>query len=425
MSSSYRPRTLDTELDEIVPDLPAIAIEGPKGVGKTASAQRRATTIFSLDDPRQAELLTIDPDRLRRATPPVLIDEWQRVPAIWDTVRRLVDSDRTLGRFLLTGSATPVDGPTHSGAGRIVTVRMRPFSVAERDIATPSVGLGSLLGGTVPDVSGECDVDLRGYTEEILRSGLPGIRDLSPSGRRLSLDGYLDRIAERDFPELGFTVRRPAALRAWLAAYAAATATSASYSRLLAAASHGDGHPPTSKTTSAYTETLIRMWLLDPVPGWMPTRNHLRRLAQAPKHHLADPALAARLLGVGADALLAGDDGSVALPRDGTLLGALFESLVVLSVRVYAQGAQATVHHLRTRNGDHEVDLIVQRDDQRVVAFEVKLTGTVSDHDVRHLRWLRDQLGEDLLDAAVITAGRYAYRRPDGIAVIPAALLGP
>jgi predicted AAA+ superfamily ATPase len=107
------------------------------------------------------------------------------------------------------------------------------------------------------------------------------------------------------------------------------------------------------------------------------------------------------------------------------LLGALFESLVTQSVRVYAQASEARVQHLRTRAGEHEVDLIVERDDQRVLAIEVKLTRTVRDQDVRHLLWLRDQIGDDLLDSVVVTTGGEAYRRKDGVAVVPAALLGP
>ena len=113
------------------------------------------------------------------------------------------------------------------------------------------------------------------------------------------------------------------------------------------------------------------------------------------------------------------------LPRDGTLLGALFESLVALSVRVYAQGAEAHVGHLRTKGGAREIDLLAVRDDDRVVAIEVKLSATVDDRDVRHLRWLREELGDGVLDAVVVTTGRHAYRRPDGIAVVPAVLLGP
>jgi len=143
-----------------------------------------------------------------------------------------------------------------------------------------------------------------------------------------------------------------------------------------------------------------------------------------PKHQLADPALAASLLGVGAGALLSAEPVGPPSLRDGPLLGALFESLVTLSVRVYAQAARARVSHLRTRNGDHEVDLIVERRDGRILAIETKLAAVPDDRDLRHLHWLAQQIGSDLLDAVVITTGPYAYRRPDGIAVVPVALLG-
>jgi uncharacterized protein len=142
-------------------------------------------------------------------------------------------------------------------------------------------------------------------------------------------------------------------------------------------------------------------------------------------HHLADPALAARLLGATRDTLLKGQSTGPRLPRDGTLLGALFESLVTLSVRVYAQSAEATIGHLRTRGGRHEVDLIVERDDGRVIAIETKLSSAPGASSTKHLDWLSEQLGEQLLDAIIVTTGREAYRRPDGIAVVPAALLGP
>jgi predicted AAA+ superfamily ATPase len=133
------------------------------------------------------------------------------------------------------------------------------------------------------------------------------------------------------------------------------------------------------------------------------------------------------LLGVSADALLSGRDVGPPVPRDGTLLGALFESLVTLSVRAYAQAAEAErVSHLRTHSGDHEVDLIVERGDGRIVAMEVKLARAVDeDRDLNHLNWLAERIGEDLLDTVVLTTGEEAYRRPDGICVIPASLLGP
>ncbi len=420
----YAGRIVDDELNELLAGLPAISLEGPKGVGKTATAQRRAATILALDDANQVQLLVADPARLDTSPTPVLVDEWQRYPPVWDLVRRSVDRDASPGRFLLTGSATPTNTPIHSGAGRLVQLRMRPMSLAERAVERPTVSLRSLLTSTAPDIGGDTAVTLADYAAEIVRSGFPGIRRLPARACRAQLDGYLSRIVEREFPELGHTVRRPATLRAWLRAYAAATSTTTAYNAILDAATPGETDKPAKTTTIGYRDVLTQLWLLEPVPGWLPTRSVFARLAQAPKHHLADPALAARLLGMNAAALLAGRDSAQAGVFEGPLLGALFESLVTLSVRVYAQAAEATVHHLRARNDDHEIDLIVERDDGRVVAMEVKLSPSVDEADVKHLRWLRERLGDHLLDSVVITTGRHAYRRADGIAVVPAALLG-
>ena len=423
---AYARRVLDAQLDRLLTGLPAVVIDGPKAVGKTATATRRAATVLALDDPTERALIEADRDRLSRLPTPILIDEWQLYPAVWDRVRRAVDAGATPGSYLLTGSATPTTAPTHTGAGRIVRLRLRPMSLAERGLVEPTVSLAGLLAGTRPPIGGESPVGLADYAEEIVASGFPGLRALPAHTRSASLNGYLDAIVERDFAELGHVVRRPRTLRAWFKAYAAATSTTASYNAILDASTAGQPDKPAKTTTIAYRETFERMWLLDPVPAWTGSRSHLASLGQAPKHHLADPALAARLLGVGAGALLhTPNPDRPPIPRDGTLLGALFESLVTLCVRTYAEAADAHVSHLRTHRGDHEVDLIVTRDDGRMVALEVKLAPIADDEDVRHLHWLREQLGNDLLDAAVITTGPAAYRRPDGIAVIPAALLGP
>lgn len=242
---------------------------------------------------------------------------------------------------------------------------------------------------------------------------------------RIQLESYVARIVDREFDELGRPVRKPDVLRRWLAAYAAATATTASLETIRRATSSGGGDEPTRPVVNNYRDILQRIWILDPVPPWLPTRNYFSQLSRPEKHYLADSALAATLLGIGVDALLEGRDAPVAVPRDGTLLGHLFESLVTQSVRVYAQSAEAGVRHLRTGSGRQEIDLIVERSDHRVLAIEIKLARTVSDNDVRHLSWLEERLGDDLLDSVVITAGPDAYRRSDGIAVVPAALLGP
>lgn len=423
--SAYRRRILDDELDELLTALPAITIEGPKGVGKTATALQRAASVHTLDDPAQRTIATGDPARLLAAPHPVLIDEWQHLPETWDLVRRAVVHGAAPNTFLLTGSASPRGTGTHSGAARIPTIRIRPLSLAERLDDPPSVSLAALLDGGRPDVAGTTDMRLEDYTAEILASGFPGLRRYSGRVLRTQLDGYLTRIVDRDFPELGQSVRNPAALRRWMAAYAAASSTTASYEKLRDAATAGQADKPSRQATLPYRDALERLWIAEPVPAWLPVNRPLSRLTAASKHQIADPALAARLLNATASGLLSGQPLGPPVPRNGTLLGALFESLVTLSVRVYAQAAEASVGHLRSFAGEREVDLIVPRPDGRVVAIEVKLARTVDEHDVRHLRWLADELGDELLDAVIVTTGPEAYRRRDGIAVVPAALLGP
>lgn len=421
----YLSRSLEPELDELFASLPALAIEGPKGVGKTAMAALRAETICSLDDPEQLELAEADPKRLLSADTPILIDEWQRLPQTWDLVRRAVDAGAEAGSFLLTGSASPSDSGTHSGAARIPLLRMRPLTLSERLNLDGSVSLADLLKGERPRLRGETSFSLENYTDEILASGFPGLRRFSGKALRVQLDAYLERIIDRDFPELGHRVRNPAGLRRWMRAYAAATSTAASFETIRRAATGEAGENINRKAAVPYRAVLERLWILDPVPGWLPSRSHLSRLNSAGKHQLADPALAARLVGATKGALLEGSSPGIQIPRDGTFLGALFESLATLCIRVSAQGAEAHVSHLRTHSGDHEIDLIVRRGDDRVVAIEVKLGAIPADRDLRHLHWLKSKIGDDLLDAIVVTTGKTAYRREDGIGVVPLALLGP
>lgn len=418
--AEYLERIVDQELDALLQSLSAIALDGPKGVGKTATAARRAASTFFLDSLAERELLRADPRAILRSPGPVLVDEWQHEPQIWDVVRRAVDDGAAPANFLLTGSATPVPGTdTHSGAGRIVSLRMRPLALSERQLIEPTVSLTNMFDGQ-GEITGRSSLELPDYVSEILASGFPGIRLLPPRARRMQLAGYVDRIIDRDMPEQGYALRRPQSLRHWLTAYAAATSTTASYSRILDAATTGDADKPSKATTAIYRDLLSRLWILDPIPAWVPSPNPFTRLAVMPKHQLADPALAAQLTGTTEQSI-----GSARGFAGGGWLGQLFEALATLSVRVLAQAAEASVGHFRTRNGDREVDLVLERYDGKLVAFEVKLAATVSDRDVSHLHWLRNALGDRLVETAVLTTGPAAYRRADGIAVIPLALLGP
>jgi predicted AAA+ superfamily ATPase len=420
----YLRRIIDEELDQLFDEVPAIAIDGAKAIGKTTTAEQRVDGLLKLDSKANRESIEADPELVRSRVRPLLIDEWQKVPEVWDVVRRVVDENPVGGQFLLVGSAAPAIGATaHSGAGRIGRLRMRPMTLTERGVCDPTVSLRDLLAGRRPRLDGESTLRLDGYAGEIVASGFPGLRGLSSRALRFQLESYLRNAVDRDVPEQGLAVRKPEAMLAWLRAYAAATASTASYTHLLDAATPGQSDKPARSTSIAYRDVLTQLWLIDPLPAWAPSANLLSRLGQAPKHHLADPALAARLLGLSVDSLLDGK-GTPLGPQAGTMLGHLFESLVTLCVRVAAQAADATVGHLRTRNGDHEIDLVVVRDDGKVLAVEVKLAAAVEDRDTGHLRWLGQQLGEAVVDSIIINTGPNAYRRADGIGVVPLSLLG-
>jgi len=428
-AQTYRRRIVDDLLDLYMSQVPALALEGAKGVGKTETGLQRAASVFKLDEEGPLEVVRADIARVIDGDPPVLIDEWQRYPPVWDAVRNADDRGAAPGSFLLTGSAHPTDGPAHTGAGRILSVRMRPLSLAERLDEPPTVRLGTLLDGGRGPIAGETTIDLGRYVDEILRSGFPGLRRYTGRVLRDQLDGYLRLIVEKDFrDELDQDVRRPDRLRRWMAAYAAASSTTTSAQTLRNTLRRSEGDAPSRQTALAWTEALKRLFVLEPVRPWRPARNPLRELGQAEKHQLVDPALAARLVRATPGTLLDGQDDGLPVPRSGTLLGALFESLVTQSVRTYlavVDTAETEPRHFRTHRGDHEIDLIVEREDGRVLAIEVKLTATPSDDDVKHLKWLAREIGDDLIDSCIVTTGKTAYRRPDGIAVVPASLLGP
>ena len=338
MPGTYVRRIVDDEIDVLLPGLPALALEGAKGVGKTATARRRAATAYRLDDRRERQIIEADLSRLTGGTRPILIDEWQRVPESWDVVRRAVDDGAPPGTFLLTGSPPAPGTTTHSGAGRIVIARMRPLSLAERGRGDPTVSLGELLNGGLPPLRGATQTALVDYVEEIVRSGFPGLRHLADRALRAQLDGYVDRIVDREFPEAGHVVRNPAGLRRWLTAYAAASATNATYEAIRDAAAGGSAQKPSRASTIPYRDVLERLHVVDPLPAWLPTRNRMARLGAAPKHHLVDPALAAPI-GIGSAA--AGDRGGVIVYRkDGPVeLPVSVERLVnIRTGDIYLQG---------------------------------------------------------------------------------------
>jgi uncharacterized protein len=301
---------------------------------------------------------------------------------------------------------------------------MRPLCLAERLVGSAGVSLRSILEGSAGSLTGRSEFTLSDYVDEIMISGLPGVRRFGDRARGAQLDSYIERIVDHDLRESGHFIRRSATVLAWLRAYAAAVGTTATWERIRNAASAGDDHKPAKTTAIRYTELLTDVRILDPVDAWTPSRGHISRLTNAPKHYLADPALAVRLLHVSRRALLSGERGSASVMGDGALLGQLFESLAALTIKVTAQSSAASVFHLRTRDGLHEIDFVVEGD-EGIVGIEAKLGATVSPSDFRHLRWLREQLGDRFIDGIIVTTGPEAYRDlTTGFGVVPLALLG-
>ncbi|MCL2654999.1 MAG: DUF4143 domain-containing protein [Coriobacteriia bacterium] len=418
-------RYADAWLADMQPHLPAIMIDGAKGVGKTHSAQRIARTIIRLDQEGVRTNLAANYERLYSETPPVLLDEWQHLPEVWDRVRRMVDDHIAPGSILLTGSIQSEDPTLHSGAGRIVRMRMRPLSLAERIGRPALVTLADCLQKKIPDkIDGVSPFHFEDYMQEIIRSGFPSIYQASEKSREFLLDSYLENITSREFTTQGIRIKQPGKLLDWMRAYAAATATTTSYSKMLDAATAGEDDKPAKETTIAYREALRSLWLIDDLPLWGEGEDFIGRLKQTPKHYLADPALEARLLDLSLRNLITGTVRTAHDPEYGSIAGRLFESLCIMSLRTYAAAVNARVGYLRTGSGAHEVDFIAQKN-QAIVAIEIKLAAAITDADVKHLNWFEDQVGDRVAEKIILYTGERAYRRPtDHVLVIPAALFG-
>lgn len=415
---SYKRRNIDSSLDELLPQLPAILLDGPKAVGKTTTALQRSKTIKDMQSAADRNRAQLDSNWLLTGEKPILIDEWQKAPDSWELVKKQIDKDFSGGQFILTGSLP--DAGTHSGAGRITSLRMRPLGFSERNLETPQLSFKDLMQGNA-EIAGETDLGPSHYANEIARSGFFGIRDLEGNAIRVALDGYIERIIDKDLPEYGLSLRKPAKLRSWITSYAAATATTASWEKIRDAANSGSDQPPAKTSTMPYRDALTRLRILDELEAWLPTRNHFAKASAGSKHFLADPALAMHLLNMTQEQLFS--EGLEENSFDKPLFGRLFEALVTLSVRSLAESLFAKAFHFRDSKGFREIDLIIQRADGKVLAIETKLGETVQDKDLKHLNWLQDQLGEELIDRVVIYSGKYAYRH-NGVAVIPLALLG-
>jgi len=397
--------------------LGAILIEGPKACGKTATASQVAKTViqFDKDDTARAQV-TLDPDALFAGEPPILFDEWQLEPTIWNRVRRQVDERHAKGEFILTGSSRPRDDVSrHSGAGRFAVLRMRPMSLFESGHSTGSVSFAALLAGERQPGVGT-HLTFPELLKRIVVGGWPEIIDWAEEDARSWLNGYLDQIVETDIPAMG-PRRNPRNLRRLLASLARSVGQPVKLSEV-ARDVGGDAGPIAHETITGYIDALERLGLIDDSEAWRPHMRSRTRLRAAPVRYFVDPSLGPAALGIG----------SAELRADPRATGFHFEALAIRDLRIFAQPHRGTVESWRDSNGN-EVDAIVSIRENKWAAFEIKLNPR--DVDAAAASLLRfaanvdkDRHGEPAA-LGVITSTGAAGRRNDGVHVIPVGCLGP
>lgn len=422
----YKKRLIDDLLLEYKKSKFAILVEGAKATGKTSTCEELTAESFYLDQPIQREVIENNPQMVFTSGKDILLDEWQRLPEIWEIVRRKIDEGSYQGSIFMTGSSPSLQPRIHSGSGRILRFKMRPLSIEERELDVVKIKLSDLLTDHIEEVfTYQTEVTLEHYLDEIFNSGFPGIRLEPERFRARSIESYIDNIIHHDLLEQEIKVRKPQSMKAWLTSYAAATATNTSGSTIADAAfSDGDGAVSTS-TIQSYKEILQGIGVIEQVPTWLPLGSLFSNLGKTPKHFLVDPALAVSLLNVTKKNILQGRR----LPKtvgklNKSFLGQLFESLVYQSLATYTEICEAHLSHLRLRNGEKEIDFIVQKED-KLIAIEVKSKAKIEGKDVANLNWFEQKVKEEYdVIKVIINSGPYAYKRDDGVIVVPLALFG-
>ena len=416
---AYLPRLADHLLDDQLGAMGAVLIEGVKGCGKTATARQRAASEVLLDtDPEAERRAALDPRLLLDGETPRLLDEWQRTPRVWDAVRRAVDDRGQPGQFILTGSATPNDDiQRHSGAGRFGLVRMRTMTLTEKQATSPSVSVADLLLGTAP-APVNSPFSVRDYLHHIAVGGWPLLAGANERTARIYLDGYLDIIIERDIEEVSGGPRNPRLVRRFLHAYAQMIAQTANLSTIMKRARDevdNNSDVPSRHTAQTYLDVLQRMMIVDEVPAWEPAVRSSKRLTTTPKRHLGDPSLAAALLQMSPERMLA----------DLETTGFLFESLVAHDLRIYAEVVGASCFHYREAEGRLEVDYVLEDRNGDWMGIEVKLGESELDKAADSLHRLAGRVVRSPKALVIVTGTSLAYTREDGVHVVPLGVLGP
>lgn len=416
---SYISRLCDVELQQALQSSGAVLIEGAKWCGKTSTANNASGSVLYMQDPDNAAsyqaMADTKPSLLLKGQVPRLIDEWQMAPILWDAVRFEVDKRAETGQFILTGSAVPVNNiAAHTGTGRISRIMMRPMSLFESSESNGTVSLRSLFDGN-HDVESMSDLSIEKIAFALCRGGWPAsIKLQSKASLRMAMD-YVEAVINYDVSQVDNVEKNPERVRLLLRSLARNIATLASFQTIKSDIEATD-ITISDKTISSYINALRRIFVVEDLPAWSPSLRSKTAIRTSAKRHFVDPSIATAVLRTSPEGIL----------KDFQYFGFLFEALCTRDIRIYAQTNDGDVFHYRDKSG-LESDLILRLRDGRWAAIEVKLGNKQIDEAAENLLALKARIDEDKMGEAsflmVITGGQYAYRRNDGVLVVPIGCL--
>lgn len=420
--TKYLPRILDAKIEEYLKVFGAVCIEGPKWCGKTWTSSYHCNSEIFMGDPagnfQNRQLAELSPALVLEGETPRLIDEWQEVPPIWDAVRYQVDQSAEKGQFILTGSATPNHkGILHSGAGRIGKLRMRTMSLYESGDSSGKVSLEALCRGKIAtSLTGE--VDLKNLIALIIRGGWPGAIQLPVEQAALLPTEYLNAVIDDDVFRIDGIRRNKTKLRLLLRSLARNETTTATNKTLKNDIKEVDDEDIDVETVKEYLDLFERLFLTDNQPPFSAGIRSSVRVKQAVKRHFSDPSLACALLKVTPTSLLG----------DLETLGFLFEALCERDLKIYAESFGGSLYHYQDYHS-REIDAVIELPDGQWCAFEIKLGANQIDAAAENLLLIQKEIAADpkgkppAVLCVLCGMSNAAYRRPDGVFVVPLTAL--
>lgn len=420
--SQYRKRIIDKSIELYLEVSGAICIEGPKWCGKTWTSAFHSNSEFLVGDPANdfsnRQLAELNPAMILQGDAPRMIDEWQEVPSLWDAIRAEVDRRHKKGQIILTGSSTPkTKGIMHSGTGRIVKLRMNTMSLFESGDSSGKISLEELCHGNLTMQLLE-EVSLEKIAEYIVRGGWPENINVNVKKAHLMPRAYMDSVIEENLNNLGDGIEyNNHKIKLLLRSLARNESTTVSDSSLLNDILEHDDESMSRNTIAKYLETLNRMFLFN---NQLPFSTNLRsslRVKQAEKRHFSDPAMACALLNITPSKLL-GNLNTFAF---------MFEALVERDLAIYAQSFGAKLFHYQDYK-NNEIDAVVELEDGKWCAFEIKLGAKKIDEGAKNLI----KVCNDIVDSGgkapeimcvICGLSNAAYQRPDGVFVVPITAL--